>query len=125
MKKTTTKAPKKMTIAALERRIKDGEKHGNCKINIIHDDGSSEGIWACFATPKDKAIYDGDTRGAQITVYLMNHALINGPTWGAKLVVATRGASRPTITVEKLIQQMEAALAAGEYPPITAFNKTE
>ncbi len=110
-----------MTIKDLEDRVEAGQGIGTFKLNITHD-GQNEGIWACFVTPKDKAIYDKNTSGDKINVYLMNHALISGPTWGAKLTVKTRGSLRPVITVQELIKQMNKAAEAGEYPPMEAFK---
>jgi hypothetical protein len=111
----------KTTIKDLETRVKKAEKIGTCKVNISHD-GENEGIWACFVSEHDKEVYDKNTSGDKIDVYLMNHALIGGPTWGAKLTVTTQGAARPSIKVEDVRQQMQEAVANGDYPPKKDFD---
>ena len=111
-----------MKISDLEDRVKKGEKIGVCKVNITHQ-GENEGIWACFVSRHDKEVYEKNTSGEKIEVYLMNHALIGGPNWGAKLTVTTQGESRPSVTAESVRDQMIEAVANGDYPKKEAFDK--
>jgi hypothetical protein len=111
-----------MTIKDLEARVKKAEKNGGIKVNITHAGQGNEGIWACLASAKDKKIYEKDTNGDTFEVFLMNHALVGGPTWGARLTVTSKGNMRPEITVDDLIKQMNEAVEAGDYPPMEAFK---
>jgi hypothetical protein len=111
-----------MTLKDLQQRVNEAEINGVVKVNIDHE-GEHEGIWACLATPKDKEIYDRNTEGETINVYLMNQALIGGPTWGAKLTVVTHSDMRPTITGEEVVNQMNEAVKNGQYPPRESFKK--
>ncbi len=113
-----------MDLKQLEERVTAAETNGVCKINIVHDTGN-EGIWACFVTPADKEIYHGDKRGT-FEVFLMNGALIGGPSWGAKLKVKTNGGDlRPNILVADVIKQMEAAVKSGDYPTPDKFQQDD
>lgn len=105
-----------ITIKDVEKRVANGEKIGVVKVNIRHEDGTHEGIWACFATPEDKKTYDADTHHHLITVYFMNNALIGGPSWGMKVQVKTCGDERPTISVDDLIKQCVTQCESGNYP---------
>lgn len=111
-----------MNLDELQARVAAAEPNGCIKVNIEHGDGECEGIWAYLATPEDAAIYKKDTSGDEITVFLANAALIGGPTWGARLKVKTTGNSRPVIKVDDLIDQMNAAVEAGDYPLPTEFT---
>lgn len=104
-----------ITVADLEQRVAEGQKIGMTKVNIVHPGNDNEGIWACFVSEKDKEVVDRNTFGDKVEVYLMNHALVSGPTWGAKLTVKTQGENRPVISVEELIEQMQNQ----EYPDLT------
>lgn len=110
------------TIKDLEKRVKAAKKNGTIKVNITHD-GENEGIWACPCTPEDAKTYEKDTRGESFQCFLMNHALIGGPSWGARLTVKTNGDMRPSVSVEEVIKQMNEAVAAGDYPPMEAFKE--
>ena len=111
-----------MEITDLEARVKQGEKHGTCKVNIDHGDGN-EGIWACFATAEDRATYDRNKAGEEFQVFLMNHALIGGPTWGARLKLTSTGNNvRSIIPVAKVIEQMNEAVKSGDYPTPDKFK---
>lgn len=109
------------TIKELEKRVKEAQKNGTVKVNISHD-GENEGIWACPCTPEDAKIYEKNTHGEAFQCFLMNHALIGGPSWGARLTVKTNGDMRPIIPVEDVLKQMNEAVAAGDYPPAEDFK---
>lgn len=114
---TKTKITKSVWIKKLELAVSRAEKYGNIKLNIIHDDGTNEGIWAVPATKADKEKYDKGEYGTSFFLYLTNHALIGGPTWGAKIRVKCAGvSSRPTITVKDLCDQMKTLVEIGKYP---------
>ena len=101
MKKTITKKE-------LEVRFKKAMKlNGYSKVNIVHEDGMREGVWAVCCTKKDKALYDADTHGDPIEVYLANHAMIGGPSWGLKFKVTSNGSDRPKIVVKAMIEQIK------------------
>jgi hypothetical protein len=94
-----------------EQRIKDiaalDKKFGVKKINLIHVDGSSEGIWCVPVTAADnQKILDDNSHGDKVRVYLVNPPLgWGGHCWGAEVVGTTQGASRP-IADPKAEQQM-------------------
>lgn len=99
---------KTITKKDLQARFNKAMKlNGYSKVNIIHEDGMNEGVWAVCCTKKDKAIYDGDTDGDTFNVYLANHALIGGPSWGLKFKVTSSGLNRPTINVVALLAQIK------------------
>ncbi len=112
-----------MNIEDLEKRVQESEKHGTCKVNIAHGEGN-EGIWACFATQRDRQVYDENKLGETFEVFLMNHALIGGPCWGGRLKLTANGVdTRPTILVADVIRQMKEAVAAGDYPTADKFTE--
>ena len=102
-----------MTIEELQKRVDDA--HGpSIKVNLIHPDGDTEGLWGKLATKEDKEIYDRDTQGDKITVFIMNQALVSGPTWGVRIQITTQHGSRPSVDMDSFIQQCIAQ--ADEYP---------
>jgi hypothetical protein len=111
-----------MTIKELEKRVELAEKNGLLKINIVDEEDGNEGIWACFASKVDADIYDKDSYGEEITCFLMNHALIGGPTWGARLIVKTNGDNRPKIDATDLIKQVKKSVKKGDYPHPKEFK---
>lgn len=80
------------------------------KVNILHDEdgGGGEGIWAICCTPEDRAIYDADTEGDKLSVYMCNAALIGQPSYGLKATFVTRGSKRPEILCSELLGQLAA-----------------
>lgn len=111
-----------MEISDLEARVKTAEPNGNCKVNINHGSGN-EGIWGCFCTPEDRATYDRNKAGEEFQVFLLNHALIGGPTWGARLKLTSSGNDiRSSIPVAKVIEQMNEAVQSGDYPTADKFK---
>lgn len=112
-----------MKLDELNQRVQTAENNGTLKLNITCDGEPNEGIWACFVTPKDKEIYDKNQ--GSFEVYLMNHALISGPSWGAKLRIESNGNNRPEINVNDLIKQIVDAVESGNYPTIETFKKAK
>lgn len=113
-----------MTIEELQARVAAAEPNGMLKVNINHGEHGNEGIWACFATPDAKAVYDRNTSGETFEVFLMNNALMGMPSWGARLKVTTDGVHRPVISEDSLLEQLDAAVDAGEYPTAADFAET-
>lgn len=113
-----------MKIQELEARVQAAEPNGTLKFNIIHDDGDTEGVWGCFATPLDKETYEKNLFGESFDVFMMNSALIGGPSWGAKLTLKSSGDNlRSTIGVHEVIRQIVEAAKIGDYPTISEFNE--
>lgn len=112
-----------MNIKDLEERVEIAEKNGLLKVNIVHEDGGNEGIWACFASKEYADIYYKDSYGEEIECFLMNAALIQGRTWGARLTVKTNGANRSIISVYELIEQMKKSIENNDYPQPEEFEK--
>ena len=111
-----------MEISELEGRVKAADKNGSIKLNISHN-GEMEGIWAVPVTPEDKQIYDSEQIGQFFEVFLTNQALIGGPSWGARLRLKTNGNSRSVISVSDVIEQIKAAVIAGDYPSLQTFEE--
>lgn len=66
------------------------------KVNLIYEEGDSEGVWATFLTEEDKAAYYTETFGVKYNAVLMNHPLgWQGRQWGEVIVATTRGTGRP------------------------------
>ncbi len=105
-----------MNLKELEERIETAEKNGLLKINIVHEEDGNEGIWACFASRKDANVYEKDSFDEEIECFLMNHALVGHPTWGARVTVKTNGEQRPVIKVNDLIAQIQIEIENGNYP---------
>jgi hypothetical protein len=115
-----------MKIQELEARVQAAEPNGTLKVNILHDDDSfgSEGVWCCFATARDKEIYEKNLAGESFDVFMMNSALIGGPSWGAKLTLKSTGDNlRSTIAVDEVIRQIVEASEKGDYPTIAEFEE--
>jgi len=109
-----------MEISDLKARVDQAQEHGFCKFNINHD-GGSEGIWSCFATDEDRETYYRNKAGDPFEVFLMNHALIVGPSWGGRVRLASSGNNeRSSIPVADVIEQMKNAVKSGDYP---SFDK--
>lgn len=69
---------------------------GAHKINLLYEEGDSEGVWATFPTEEDKAAYYGETRGVAYKAVLLNEPLgWQGRQWGDVIVATTRGSARP------------------------------
>jgi hypothetical protein len=112
-----------MNLKELQDRVTVAEPNGMLKVNINHGDGN-EGIWACFATPQDKEVYDKNKVGDPFEVFLLNQALIGGPSWGARLKLKAGGDNRPMIAAAKVIEQIIEAVKSGDYPTAEEFAKT-
>ena len=67
---------------------------GSHKVNLIHRDGDSEGVWATYLTPEDKAIYKASS-GTYKAVLLNDPLGWQGRQWGDVIVATTRGSARP------------------------------
>jgi len=93
------------------------------KVNLHRPDDGNEGLWAKIETAEDAELYERDTRDDTITVILMNHALVNGPTWGMRFRVTTQGGMRPTIHIDEFIAQCNEQ--AEEYPKVTTYGEEE
>lgn len=115
-----------MTLKELEARVSAAEPNGMLKINIDHDGEGNEGIWACFATMKDKETYARNVAGEDFEVFLLNAALISGPTWGARLKLKANGGDRRVVvSASNLCQQMNEAVAAGDYPTLAELRQSK
>lgn len=69
---------------------------GAHKVNLLYEEGDSEGVWATFPTEEDKAAYYGETRGVAYKAVLLNDPLgWQGRQWGDVIVATTRGSARP------------------------------
>jgi hypothetical protein len=110
-----------MNLQELTDRVKEAEKNGSFKLNIVRGGGDSEGIWACFVSQQDKEIYESNQVGETFYCFLLNHALINGPSWGARIKVTSQGNLRPTIFIQDFINQMNNA--GEDYPSRSEFIK--
>lgn len=114
-----------MEISDLQARVKQAQEYGTCKFNIEHD-GGSEGIWACFATAEDREVYYRNKAGEPFEVFLMNHALIGGPTWGGRVRLASSGDDvRSSIPVADVIEQMNNAVKSGDYPSFDKWRRNK
>ncbi len=105
-----------ITMNDIEKRVADSNKIGLLRVNICHEDMSHEGIWACFATDRDKTKYDTNTHYDLITIYLMNNALVGFPTWGLKIIVVTNACERPIISISNLLKQYTEQTESNNYP---------
>ena len=112
-----------MNLQELQDRVTAAESNGTLMVNINHGDGN-EGIWACFATPQDKVVYDKNKVGDPYEVFLLNQALIGGPSWGTRLKLKAGGDERPMIAVAKVLEQIIEAVKSGDYPTAEEFAKT-
>lgn len=71
------------------------ETFGIHKINLIYEDGASEGVWATFPTEEDFASYYEETQGVAYKAVLLNYPLgWQGREWGDVIVAITRGSVR-------------------------------
>lgn len=66
------------------------------KVNLIDDDGDTEGIWVNLLTKDNTDIYDGTTHGDFFYGVLQNHALCFAPqgSWGMVIKCITQGDAR-------------------------------
>lgn len=67
------------------------------KVNLVYDDGSTEGVWAVFCDKDSKKKY-GSTKSQneKIHMRLVNHPLgWANALWGMKIVAYTQGEGRP------------------------------
>lgn len=86
------------TFKELEKKIDALDKAlGLVKVNLIHEDGETEGIWAVPVDPGSKArILSESSHNEFAFVRLCNTPLgWNGLTWGGLVRVKTRGDERP------------------------------
>lgn len=114
-----------MNIKDLEDRVqKASDENGMMKFNIVHKDGN-EGIWGCFVTPDDKKVYEDNQNGKPFEVFLMNHAFIGRPSWGARVKLTAGGDRRPIIPVQNLVNQIEQSVKANDYPTTDVFESEE
>jgi hypothetical protein len=90
-----------MTNQELEARVENAAGP-IIKVDILHGD-DVESVWAKIESEDAAALYNNSVTG-QISVLLMNQAMIMGPTWGRKILV-TLTHNRPCIKVEDLISQ--------------------
>lgn len=115
-----------MNLQELQDRVSAAETavpNGMLKVNIKHPTGN-EGVWAQFASPSDKEVYERNSPGEKFEVFLLNHALIGGPSWGARLKLNADGSdSRVSIPVDVVLQQMNEAVGSGDYPNPSEFAK--
>lgn len=87
----------------LEKKIEELDKSlGLLKVNLIHEGGEGEGIWAVPADPGSKAkIMADSSRGDFAFVRLCNTPLgWNDLTWGGLVRVKTNGDQRPMAHLE-------------------------
>lgn len=85
------------TLKALEKEVSKLEKSfGLCKVRLIHEDGSGEGIWAVPADAESKARLDNDKSQDEFAfVRLCNMPLgWNNLNWGGLVRVKTNGEIR-------------------------------
>jgi hypothetical protein len=84
-------------VKGLEKAVEKLEKEfGLCKVNLVHEEGMNEGIWAVPIDADSKAKLDSDvSRDEYAFVRLCNAPLgWNDLTWGGLVRVKTSGDQR-------------------------------
>lgn len=78
------------------------------KVNLIDDEGDSEGIWLALITERDREAYSSRSTGEEIRGVLLNHALafFPNPTWGRVIKGTTQGVSRPVFKREDQLERL-------------------
>lgn len=77
-------------------------EHGLHKVNLIYPEGDSEGVWATFASAKDKQVYSASPdEKTKYTAILLNQPLgWQCKEWGDAIIATTQGGCRPEAHVE-------------------------
>jgi hypothetical protein len=84
------------------------KEQGSGKINLVADDGGTEGIWSMLISKEDADLFGDDSSvGKEINVILANHALcfFPNPSWGRVITGKTNGQSRPVFQGKDQIDQ--------------------